>query len=225
MMISPDGYYEEFLKGRSKEEILRTIRGLKKEFGRLKNISEERGYDLDLNINPNIKTQISMTREYLATAKQAYIEAGGVYKLSRAELKSVDFDSNIDFISKITFGIGGFFGGSREYVVYLKDGFNAFSKGWDDEVPLIVLDEDDEPFTRDTFIAALKNLHIGEWRSFYSTERFGYVVCDGTQWEIEFEYSNGHRPVKYSGDNSYPYNFDEFELLFGISDTMEDDDE
>lgn len=43
MMISPESYYEEFLKGKSKEEILRSIRGLKKEFGRLKNITEKSG--------------------------------------------------------------------------------------------------------------------------------------------------------------------------------------
>jgi hypothetical protein len=75
-------------------------------------------------------------------------------------------------------------------------------------------DDNKEPFTKDTFIAALKVLHIGEWRRRYSTKRFGYTVCDGTQWELEFEYKNGHRPVRFDGDNSYPYNFDKFQMLW-----------
>ena len=36
MMISPEGYYEEYLKGKTKEQILTVIRGLKQEIGRLK---------------------------------------------------------------------------------------------------------------------------------------------------------------------------------------------
>ena len=36
MMISPEGYYEEYLKGKTKEQILTIIRGLKQEIGRLK---------------------------------------------------------------------------------------------------------------------------------------------------------------------------------------------
>lgn len=129
-------------------------------------------------------------------------------------------------ICKITFSIGGFFGGYHSYVVELSDELKAHTKLWEEEEPLLLLNYDNkEPFTKDTFIAALKNLHIGEWRRRYSTKRFGYVVCDGIQWELEFEYNNGHKPVRLDGDNSYPYNFDKFKMLFGIDDTEEDEDE
>ena len=60
-----------------------------------------------------------------------------------------------------------------------------------------MLDEDGQPFTKLTYIAALADLHIGEWRRRYSTLRFGYAVHDGTQWELVFEYSNGHKPVRF----------------------------
>ena len=33
MMISPEGYYEENLKGKTKEQIISAIRGLKQEIG------------------------------------------------------------------------------------------------------------------------------------------------------------------------------------------------
>ncbi len=97
----------------------------------------------------------------------------------------------MDAISKIIFSIGGYFGGYRSYIVELTDELKAYSKLWEDEEPLALLDADNkEPFTKATFIAALKDLHIGEWRRRYSTKRFGYMVLDGTQWELEFEYNN-----------------------------------
>jgi hypothetical protein len=37
MMISPEVYYEKYLKGKNAEHILRSIRGLKREIGHLKN--------------------------------------------------------------------------------------------------------------------------------------------------------------------------------------------
>ncbi|MBR0577284.1 hypothetical protein KCG48_13270 [Proteiniclasticum sp. BAD-10] len=225
MMISPEGYYEEYLKGKTEAQIMSAIRGLKQEIGRLKNTMESPEYGQDEIVHPSEDTRLHWTREYLERAKQAYAEAGGTYTLSKSEEKATDFDSKMDFISKITFSIGGFFGGYRSYVVELSDEFKAYTKLWDDEEPLVLLDENNEPFKKETYIAALTDLHIGEWRRRYSTRRFGYTVCDGTQWELEFEYNNGHKPVRFDGDNSYPYNFDKFQMLFGIDETEEDDDE
>ena len=225
MMISPEGYYEEYLKGKTEAQIMRAIRGLKQEIGRLKNTMESPDYGKELIMHPSEDTRLHWTREYLERAKQAYAEAGGTYALSKSEEKAADFDSNLNTICKITFSIGGFFGGYRSCVVELSNELRAYTKLWDDEEPLVLLDEDDEPFIKGTFIAALADLHIGEWRRRYSTQRFGYTVCDGTQWELEFEYNNGHKPVRFDGDNSYPYNFDKFQMLFGIDETEEDDDE
>ena len=226
MMIGPEGYYEEYLSGKNKEQILTVIRGLKQEIGRLKNSIESSDYGVKPIMHPSEDTCLHWTREYLERAKQAYAEASGTYTLSKSEEKVADFDANMDAISKITFGIGGFFGGYRSYVVELSDGLKAYTKLWEDEETLSLMDDDNkEPFTKDTFIAALKELHIGEWRRSYSTKRFGYTVCDGTQWELKFEYNNGHKPVMFDGDNSYPYNFDKFQMLFGIDETEEDDEE
>ncbi|MDD7795566.1 hypothetical protein [Clostridium sp. 'White wine YQ'] len=226
MMISPEGYYEEHLKGKNKEQIMTVIRGLKQEIGRLKNTMESPDYGVKPIMHPSEDTRLHWTREYLERAKQAYAEAGGAYTLSKSEEKVADFDANMDAVCKITFSIGGFFGGYRSYVVVLSDGLEAYTKLWEDEEPLSLLDGDnEEPFTKDTFIAALREFHIGEWRRRYSTKRFGYTVCDGTQWELEFEYSDGHKPVRFDGDNSYPYNFDKLQMLFGIDVTEEDDED
>lgn len=226
MMISPESYYEENLRGKTKEQIMTAIRGLKQEMGRLKNIIEGPDEGIRTVMHPSESTQIYWTRKYLELAKQAYVDAGGNYSLSKAEEKAADFDANMDAISKITFSIGGYFGGYCSYIVELSDELKAYTKLWEDEEPLSLWDDDNqEPCTKDTFIAALKDLHIGEWRRRYSTKRFGYMVLDGTQWELEFEYSNGHKPVRFDGDNSYPYNFDKFQMLFGIDVTEEVEDE
>ena len=226
MMISPESYYEEYLKGKTKEEIMTAIRGLKQEIGHLKNSMENPNDGMKTVIHPSEDIRIYWSREYLDIAKQAYVEAGGTYTLSKSEEKAADFDANINAICKITFNIGGYFGGYRSYIVELSEELKAYTKFWEDEEPLLLLDDDnEEPFTKNTFIAALKELHIGEWRRRYTTKRFGYMVLDGTQWELEFEYNNGHKPVRFDGDNSYPYNFDKFQKLFGIDDIEEDENE
>lgn len=223
MMISPESYYEEYLKGKTKEQIMTAIRGLKQEIGRLKNSMENPDNNVRPIMHPSEDVRIHWTREYLERAKQAYAEAGGTYTLSKSEEKAADFNANMDAICKITFSIGGFFGGYRSYVVELSDELKAYTKLWEEE-PLLLLDDDSqEPFTKDMFIAALKDLHIGEWRRRYSTKRLGYMVLDGIQWELEFEYNNDHKPVRFDGDSSYPYNFDKFQMLFGIDVTEEDE--
>lgn len=226
MMISPESYYEEYLKVKTKEQIMTAIRGLKQEIGRLKNTMESPDYGVKPIMHPSEDTCLHWTREYLERAKQAYAETGGTYTLSKSEEKAADFDANMDALCKITFSIGGYFGGYRSYIVELSDELKSYTKLWEDEEPLSLLDDDNkEPFTKDNFIAALKDLHIGEWRRRYSTKRFGDMVLDGTQWELEFEYNNDHKPVRFDGNNSYPYNFDKFQMLFGIDVTEEDDED
>lgn len=161
MIISPEGYYEEHIKGKNKEQILTVIRGLKQEIGLLKNTMGSSDYGIKPIMHPSEDTRLHWTREYLERAKQAYDEADGTYVLSKSEEKVADFDANMDAISKITFGIGSFFGGNRSYVVELSDGLKAYTRLWDDEELLSLVDDDNkEPFTKDTFIAALKNLQV-----------------------------------------------------------------
>lgn len=221
MMISPESYYEEFLKGKTKEEIMTAIRELKEQMVDLKNIMENPEYDFEYDVSPSEETRLSCKRLYLERAKEAYEEAGGSYILSEAEKRATDFETNIDFISKITFKIGGYFNDYPTYIVKLSGELEAYKKLWDEEEPISLYEYNGEKITKAAFLARLKSLHIGEWLSLYSTLRFDYMMLDGTQWELEFEYINGNKPIKFEGDNSYPYNFDEFLILFGIN---EDED-
>ena len=223
MMISPESFYENYLKDKTVDEIHSTIRGLKNEIGRLKNIVEHPEYVC--TIHPSEKVRISCNREYLERAKQALADMGIEYEPSKSELKAVEFNENIQYITSVTLSIGGYFYGNDEYKVTLTDNDALFSFGHSD-IPLqpdeiTVMDID---ITKEEFFEDLRKLRIGEWRKNYNTRRFGYGVCDGTQWSLEINYSNGIKTVKIYGDNAYPYNFDDLKALMGC-DNLEEDDE
>ena len=223
MMICSETYYELYLKDKTADEILSAIRGLKSEIGRLKNIAEHPEYQCTLH--PSEKVRISCHREYLERAKQALVDMGVGYKPSKTELKVAEFDENLPYITSVALCIGGYFYGNDEYKVVLMDNDALFSCGHSD-IPsqsdeITVMDID---ITKEEFLEELRRLHIGEWRKNYNTRRFGYGVCDGTQWSLEINYSNGIKTVKIYGDNAYPYNFDDLKALMGCDDLEEVDE-
>ncbi len=225
MMISPEGYYEMSLKGKTAEQIMSIIRGLKNEIGHLKNIMEHHDYGSSPIMSPNESTRLWCTREYLEQAKIAYAEAGGIYKPSKAETSACEFQDNIVAISKIIFTIGGYFDGyttrtitfdSDAVQVSIKHSLAHDLEGMSKDCPYLP--------DKEEFFCGLERLHIGEWRTSYSPRRFGYEVLDGTQWELEIQYSNGRKPFKSYGSNSYPYNFNEFQELIWIENPIDDDE-
>ena len=224
MMISPEVYYEEYLKGKTADQIMTAIRGLKKEIGHLKNKIEHPDYAPTMC--PTESTRLWCSRLYLDRAKQALVEVGGTYTPSQAELKAAAFTENIPFISKVIFSIGGYFGGYETRTFTLKD---EQLHMWVEHslilTPSNVEVEPDYSISKDDFLDELRELHIGEWRKNYSPRRFGYVVMDGTQWDLEIQFSNGRKPLKIYGDNAYPYNFDKFRELMGMDPYDIEDDE
>lgn len=76
--------------------------------------------------------------------------------------------------------------------------------------------DDEEPYSKLEFLKLFADLHIGEWRKHYSTEKFGISVLDGTQWSLDIYYSN-EKKSSYDGSNAYPYNFCDLTDLFGVA--------
>ena len=203
MMISPNTYYDEFLKGKTAEEIMTVIRGLKQKIGHLKNTMEHPDYKRKPLIHPSEAVRLSYTRMYLERAKEALIEVGGTYKLSKAERKAAAFDKSIPAICKVAFSIGGVFdfGETRTYILdeehlYMDVACFPILKPSNLEI------QPDYPLTKEEFLEGIKELHIGEWRAHYDPNRFGYWVLDGTQWALEIYFSNGHMPVKIYGSTN-----------------------
>lgn len=220
MMISPETYYEEYLKGKTPEEILKAIRSLKREITRLKNIAEHPDYVCEMH--PSESVRISCSQDYLERAKLALIESGGEYQPTKSELKAIEFDANIPNISKIIFSIGGFLCGEELVELTFTDDTAELKYGRS----YIPTTPDDfgkiETIDKASFLEEFKRLHIGEWRRNYNAQRFGYTVLDGTQWELKIHYSNDIKPVKIYGDNAYPYNFDRLKDLLMCGFDMED---
>ena len=74
MMISPEVYYEESLKGKSEAEILQKISMLKEEISRLKQVLESDAFSPEALMKPSPMTRIQCSREYLKMAKMALEE-------------------------------------------------------------------------------------------------------------------------------------------------------
>ena len=220
MMISPETYYEEYLKGKKPEEILKAIRSLKREITRLKNIAEHPEYVCEMH--PSESVRISCSQDYLERAKLALKESGVEYQPTKSELKAIEFDANIPNISKIIFSIGGFLCGEELVEVTITDDTAELKYGRS-YIPTNPDDFDKtETIDKATFLEEFKRLHIGEWRKNYNTKRFGYTVLDGIQWELEIHYSNNTKPVKIYGDNAYPYNFARLKDLLMCDDLEEE---
>lgn len=215
MMISPEAFYEMNLKGKTADQIMTVIRGLRQEIGRLKNIVENPEYECTKR--PSERTRISCSQDYLERAKEALAKVGGNYVPSAAEKKEMEFDANIPFINKVEFCIGGYFGG-YETRTYTIDGDKVHTNIEHslNIKPSNIGDYEIEEMDKAYLFKSLKRLHIGGWRRNYSTKRFGYLVCDGTQWHLEIYFSNGHKTVKIYGDNAYPYNFPRLLELFEV---------
>ena len=216
MMISPEGYYEEHLKGKNAEQIMTAIRGLKQEIGHLKNIMERPEYGREPIMHPSESSRLWCTRLYLERVKEALVEAGGTYIPSKAELKVAAFEESIPAICKVVFSIGGFFGGYETRTYFLDEQLHMDVEHSINLKPSNFHIEPDYPISKDEFLEGFRELHIGEWRTKYDLRRFGNMVLDGIQWELEIYFFDGHKTVKIYGDNAYPYNFREFQELLGM---------
>ena len=173
----------------SPEELKKQIRAIKEEIQRIKDRMEQPGRDLEPTVTKADLKALHMARERLAQAKEALQAAGAHYPADDADRRATELLDNLQYMNKLTFEIGGYFGGYQTYTIERTD-------------------------SAEKLIARLKELHVEEWMPEYWPDRFGVVVCDGTQWCLKIEFSNGHPAWESHGSNSYPYNFDAFRKLF-----------
>ena len=197
-MISPELFYEQELKGKDFNTVSSVIRKLKREIAKLKRVMEHPGYECDCTSKPDEMTRLFCMRLYLQTAKDTLAELGVPYEATIFEKRIADFDANICNISRITLDIGGFFEGWQNYTICV--GKQFVYRAEDTGIM-------DDTVTKEEFLSEFSVLNIGEWRRYYHTKRFGFVVCDGTQWELKIDYTNGRKPFTSGGSNAYPYNF------------------
>ena len=220
MMMSPESFYYMELEGKSVSQIEKLIRKLNKEMTSLKKAIECPAPDeAGVVVEPSLEVQLKCTREYLKRAKAALVEAGGEYIPNQAEQRVIDFDNNIEFISRIRFSVGGFFTGNRIYTYTIsgdKVDWNLGGFSFVDFKP-----PEYRPESKQELLDAFREFHIGEWKHKY----VDWNVFDGTQWELTIEYSNGRKPAKYYGSNAFPFSFDEFSEFMGDIPYTDDEEE
>lgn len=217
MMISPECYYEEKLKGKNAEDVMLAIKDLKASINKLKNAMEhpEKRW-MVMASRPSADTKIRYIRMYLEKAKQALAEAGGSYTHSPEELKAAAFEERIPAICQLKLS---FYGGCYpNYESYTLDDTQTYfyGKQFDSQKGY---HETETKFQapKEAFLNGLRELHIGEWNSKYDTSKYGLVVLDGVIWTLEIFFSDKAEPLTIEGDNSYPYNFDKFLKLLGLN--------
>ena len=208
MLSGPSLIYEECMS-LSEEQIYAKIRSIKRYMARIKS-EIERCEDKSVVIDPSDSVILSVEREYLAAAKKALEDKGYEYKKTRKDIASEIFVANIPSIEKITFSLGGYFGGYDICSIIFDGDKVVLSKSHSyspEEASNI------QPgVTKDDFLNLLNDLHIEEWKKKYDDP----FTCDGTQWKLSFLYSHGQPSVEFWGSNKYPYNFDNLTSLFKL---------
>lgn len=221
MMISPEYFYENELKGKTPEEIAKKIRGLKRKIGHLKRLIEHPDYCTDfVIICPDENVQLYYTRLYLKRAIVAFEEAGGTYVLNKNEQRVAAFDATIPMITKIVFSIGGFDGRTIHTITF--DGLYVKLEKQERGFPVLDIFELDPPppLTKEEFLEKFRDIHMGEWHKEY----FNRNVLDGTQWNITIEYADG-QTVRYGGSNAFPFSFNQFCELVEYEEESEEEPE
>ncbi len=122
--MSPESYYSQYIKGKTKAEIMNNIIDLKEYISLLINIIEwpyffVEDYYNETEYTKDKYSKIMFSRMYLQKAIAAYEETGGEYIPSETEKKSMDFQNNINGITKITFNYFSYFSPERIYIVEL----------------------------------------------------------------------------------------------------------
>ena len=218
IMMDPETYYECYLKGRSKEELIQRIRSLKREINHII-------FRLEAPAVVKLKYDISscdmspeVCEHYLEKAIQAYKESGGIYKPTRAELKVIDFDKNIPAIKEIAFKINNDITGTETKKFTISGDNVSFSIEHISPEGIIISKDDSElpKINKSNLLTKIRFFEIGKWHTYYSSERYHVVLNKGYDWSVKFSYSNGHKPYRFRGSRIYPYNFLDFAMMFDI---------
>ena len=215
MMISPECYYDLYLRGKTKEEIASEIKKLKRDISDLKKVLEDPLVYETAVIYPAPQTQLWYSLEYLDKAVKAYEDAGGIYVPAKGEQRAAAFNELIPQITKITYETGGFSQGltirtiqiHSDCVTVSADRRFSDAPGYEEQISM----------SKEEFLNQLRKIRIGEWKHHYEQQ----YICDGTQWRIVIEYIGNHKPAVYEGDNAFPFSFELFRDLAGEYDDAE----
>ena len=215
MMMSPESYYMG-LEGKTAEEILAELNGLRREISELK--TALRSWNLtELDIKPSRGVRLSMALDYFDMAKKALLEAGGEYVPTEDERRALDFNARLDGLTAIKFSVSRHFlitktlsadfsGGKTSAKIICKTNpmYGNKSRKKIGEIE------------RERLISELKSIHMGDWDSTYN--QLG--ILDGEDWSVTVRFASGSEEC-FHGSNAYPFSFTQFCDIMGYDEDEE----
>ena len=215
MMMSPESYYMG-LEGKTAEEILAEVNGLRGEISKLKAALRSQDFT-EPDIRPSRDVRLTMALDYLDMAKKALIEAGGEYTPTEDEQRALDFNARLDGLTVIKFSV------SRHFLV-TKTLSADFSRG---KISAKIICETNPLYGNDSrkkigeiererLISKLKSIHMGDWDSAYN--RLG--ILDGEDWSVTLRFADGSEEC-FHGGNAYPFSFTRFCGIIGYDEDEE----
>ncbi len=215
MMISPESYYMG-LEGKTAEEILTELNGLRREISELKAALRSNDFTVP-DIKPSRGVRLSMALDYFDMAKKALLEAGGEYVPTEDEQRALAFNARLDKLTVIEFTV------SRHFLITKT--LSADFSGGKTSVKIISVTnplygnerrKKVGEIERERLISELKSIHMGDWDSAYNLPG----IMDGEDWSVTLKFSDGSDEC-FHGSNAYPFSFTRFCGVMGY----DEDDE
>jgi len=202
MFISADCYRELYLDDKDEAAVCSEVEKIRTEIRKLKDKMETPSYRAEIHPYPSEADTVVAYREYLFSALERLSElSDGKTVMTPEEESSFAFNETVDFISAVTLTQG-------RYLQYKHE--LSFS---DDVAYLKTFHLDYEPTVKEVTASemrlGIKKLYLGEWKSSYSYDKYGYAVNDAVRWQLRIDYSNKKAPVFFDGVGIFPYNFDD----------------
>ena len=207
MFISAQCYEELYLDGKDEKAILAEVEKIRKEIAKLKQKMESPSYRAEIHPYPSEGDTVAKYREYLERAldKLSAINHRDSFRTPEEE-HSRAFNAKIDRISALTFNQGRYL--QYKHELSFESGA-AYLKTFHLDSEPTVKEVDEEKMR-----LGIKKLYLGEWKSAYSYDNYGFAVNDATRWHLRVEYVGRERPVFFDGVGIFPYNFDDLLRLF-----------
>ena len=136
----------------------------------------------------------------------------------KKEERACAFNEALDALKTLRLGFSGYCGVEESVFtvkddMVLRDYLPSFLKN-----PKLACEK--EPFCKkEVFLKGLRALNLQEWKKRYENR----LILDGMRWELELTFGNGDAPVKISGYNAYPEQFDALLELTGMEEKDEQD--
>lgn len=146
-------------------------------------------------------------------------DKGWEYEPEREEIADKALNDRLQDIQSIVIEYGGYFGGTEKRTITFEGEKILVEK----EYTLRILSpeelqqnpaEEFHDMEKAEFLEEFADLHLGEWEKEYENLN----VLDGTQWSVVIKFSSG-KAFKSNGSNRFPYNFNGFLDLVGISES------